>query len=389
LKIAQITPYFYPVEGGVERHVLCLSRELVARGHEVDIYTCKKDRNGGRLDSESCVDGLTIHRFRSILSLGEFGRVWPGFMTRVAGGNYDVVHSHVYRHPHSDLALITSKLAGCESILTPHSPFHPASVRKRLPRILVPFYDTVIGPISLKGFDGIISLTSREAEKLIALGAPRSNLRIIPHGVDKVHFETVDVDDFNKKFSLEGRKQVLYLGRINRTKGLDLLVEAFSEIADKLKDASLVLAGPCTDSTEEQYRDELMRLASSLGISGRLVMTGPLSEAEKLAAYQSCSVFVLPSIYEPYGIVLLEAAAHGKPIISTATDGPASIIKDGHTGFLIEPGDKTALVHRLLAILSDGQLAKRLGSNGREFARSFTWEKVASQVESSYVSFGA
>jgi glycosyltransferase involved in cell wall biosynthesis len=389
LKIAQVTPYFYPVEGGVERHVLCLSRELVAMGHEVDIYTCKKDRNGGKLDSESHVDGLTVRRFRSILSLGEFGKVWPGFFLKIARGDYDVVHTHVYRHPHTDFALVASKLARSQSILTAHSPFHPRDVRKFLSRILVPVYDRTLGPISLKEFDGIISLTSREAERLVALGAPPSNIHIIPHGVGQEHFEPVDATDFLKKFDLTGKKQVLYLGRINRTKRLELLAEAFAEASLQVKDAVLVIAGPCTDPEEENYKLKLIGRAKALEISGRLVITGPLSEAEKLAAYQSCSVFVLPSIYEPYGLVLLEAAAHGKPIIATATDGPLSVIKDGYTGYLIEPGDKHMLAFRLVTLLTDEGLAKRMGARGREFASTFTWEKVASMVESSYMRYGA
>ena len=86
MKIAQITPYFLPVEGGVERHVLNLSKELVRLGHEVDIFTCSGTRNGERLPAYDHIEGLNVQRCRSVFSLGEFGRVWPGFLSKILNG---------------------------------------------------------------------------------------------------------------------------------------------------------------------------------------------------------------------------------------------------------------------------------------------------------------
>src|SRR5438445_11478710 len=83
MKIAQITPYFLPVEGGVERHVLNLSKELVRLGHEVDIFTCSGTRNGERLPGYDYIEALNVQRFTSVFNLGAFGTVWPGFLSKI------------------------------------------------------------------------------------------------------------------------------------------------------------------------------------------------------------------------------------------------------------------------------------------------------------------
>lgn len=386
MKIAQVTPYFYPVEGGVERHVYNISTGLAMRGHEVQVFTYMGDRNGGRLRKYEDVDGIKVKRFRGAFSLGEFARVWPGVFSEIAKGDFDIVHAHVYRHPHSDLSLIASKFARSEAVLTSHSPFPPSAARGYLSSMLVPVYDSTIGPLLLRSFSKIISLTQAEAEKLSALGVDRGKLFVLSHGVDRIHFQKVDFEPFLSKYSLKGSRFVLYLGRLNRVKGIEYLLKAFSKVESHHADASLVIAGPCTDPSEASYKEFLQMEADRLGISDRTIFTGALTEQEKLQAYEACSVFVLPSIYEPYGIVLLEAAAHGKPLVASYSDGPASIINDGETGFLVPPTDPVLLADRISELLSNDGLASKLGNAARRMASERTWERVVDSIERIYVS---
>ncbi len=384
MKIAQVTPYFFPVEGGVERHVYGLSRGLAERGHEVHVFTYIGDRNGGKFCSRECMDGIEVKRFRSLFTLGEFARLWPGVVSELLKGKFDVVHTHVYRHPHSDLSLLASKVSGCRSILTAHSPFPPLSMRKPLTRLAIPLYDRTLGNFSLRNFDTVISLTKSEARKLSSLGINNSKLITIPHGVNPEHFEEVDAERFLTRFELKDKKFILYLGRINRIKGIEYLLHAFALIFAKHKDVYLVIAGGVTEREEEEYMQKLLYETNQLGLSKNVLFTGPLSEDDKLAAYQSCSVFVLPSIYEPYGIVLLEAAAHGKPLVAANTDGPVSIVEDGVNGILVEPQSSTALAEALMTIIEDEGYARRMGSAARAMACEHTWKKVIDSVESVY-----
>lgn len=386
MRIAQVTPYFLPVEGGVERHVLNLSRELINLGHEVEVFTCSGTRNGGELGSFAEIEGIPVHRFRSVANLGEFGKVWPGFVTKLLKGRYDIVHAHSYRHPHTDLALAVSRFSGSRPVLTSHSPFHPEYLRRPLAKMLVPIYDEVVAPISLRSFHRVISLTTEEAKILCSLGASPEQTVVIPHGVEEIHFKKVDTRPFLSKYGLQSREIVLYLGRMNRTKGLDVLLEAFTLVARETPDSTLVFAGPCTTEEEESFSNQLARRAAETGLGERVKILGRLTEEEKTAAYEACSVFVLPSVYEPYGIVLLEAAAHGKPLISTRAGGPKSIIQEGDNGYLVEPGNPGNLANAIRNILQDSPMRRRMGEKARQMASSHTWSRVAKETHRAYSS---
>ncbi len=388
MRIAQVTPYFVPVDGGVERHVLNLSLELMRLGHDVEVFTCNGTRNGEQLESSSEVQGIPVHRFRSYLSLGEFGKVWPGFSAELLNGKYDIIHAHSYRHPHTDISLIVSKLARCGSVLTPHSPFHPNYLRAPLARVLVPIYDVVLAPFSLRSYDKVVSLTPAEARILRSMGVRNDQIAVIPHGVEERNFGNGESRSFVARHKLEGKEVVLYIGRINRTKGLDVLIEAFAYVARICPRAVLVMAGPCTSREEGEFRDKLFVESRTLKISEQVIFTGRLSEQEKMEAYHACALFVLPSIYEPYGIVLLEAAAHAKPLVSTLTDGPVSIIEDGISGRIVEPGDVHQLATAILEILDNEGLKRFMGERARDLALFHRWDRVARITESVYLDAG-
>jgi glycosyltransferase involved in cell wall biosynthesis len=372
------------VEGGVEKHVSELSAELVRRGHSVDVYTSNETRSAERLAPYSEMGGIRIHRYRSLASLGEFGKVWPGFTTEIAEGNYDVIHAHVYRHPHTDLSVLISKIKGARSVMTSHSPFHPPGTRGPFANALAQVYDTMVAPFSLRAFDSIISLTPSEVEHLVALGARKDSIRVISHGVSEDNFREVVGSSFLDKFGLERKGFVLYLGRIHPTKGVNILLDSFAGIVPGNPNVRLVIAGPSTSEEEKRFEAMLRSRVGTLGLGGKVVFAGMHSEDEKLAAYSSCKLFVLPSLYEPYGIVLLEAAAHCKPLVSTLTDGPMSIIEDGVNGFLVRSGDHMQLARAIETLLSDEDLVERMSIAARTMASFHSWERVATQVEETY-----
>ena len=362
-----------------------LSKELVRLGHRVDVFTSNGVWEGKTLPSSCVVEGMDVRRFKPVMSLGDFGKVWPGFAPALISGGYDVIHSHVFRHPHTDISNMVSKLSGAKSVLTSHSPFHPSGVRRTLAEALVPLYDAVIAPASLKAFDRIISLTPAEAGALSSLSGDGRKIRIIPHGVEDVHFSPVSTEGFRSRYGLGDSRIVLYLGRMHPTKGLYTLVEAFGQVAKAVQDAVLVLAGPSQGDGGERYVRALRLLADSLGVGGRVVFTSRLTEEEKRAAYQSCEFFVLPSLYEPYGIVLLEAAAHAKPMIASRTDGPLSIVREGTNGYLFNPGDAAELAGLMELLLSDDGLRKKLGAGARELAAEHRWDRVGAETVSAYL----
>jgi len=384
MKIAQVCPFFYPVEGGVEKHVLRISLELSRRGHQVEVFTSRGLRGSGAFPKSASVGRVVVHRYAPLLALGEFGSFWPGFAPKVLETRCDVIHSHSFRHPHCDISAATSKAVGARSVLTGHSPFHPNGVRSPLARGLTPVYDGIVAPFTLRAFDEIISLTEAERSMMIRLGAPRNHVTIIPNGVEDENFVTAPTAGFISRFKLEGMRIVLFLGRINRTKGLEYLLEAFARTVSEVPDCHLVLAGPATGPEEEGYLQFLISTADRLGVSSRVTLTGRLTDEDKLAALQACDIFVLPSLYEPFGIVLLEAAAHSKPIVSAASDGPSSILQSGDNGMLVRPGDAKQLGDAMVLLLEDSNLMRKLGRNGRITAEGYRWERIVDRIEDVY-----
>jgi glycogen(starch) synthase len=245
-------------------------------------------------------------------------------------------------------------------------------------------YDELVAPITLRAYDEIITLTDAEKRTMVGLGAPGGKVTVIPNGVEEENFEAPSTSAFISRFVLEGKRFVLYLGRINRTKGIEYLLRAFANIALEVPDCSLVIAGPSISPDETSYLEFLGTLARRLGISHRVVFTGRLSEEEKLSALEACHAFVLPSLYEPFGIVLLEAAAHSKPIVSAASDGPSSIIQSGVNGLLVRAGDPEELRDAMLRLLQDASLGQELGRNARAMAEGYRWSSIADRVEGVY-----
>lgn len=161
---------------------------------------------------------------------------------------------------------------------------------------------------------------------------------------------------------------VLCVCRHVRKKGVDTLIEAFARVVRKAPHLSLVLAG------DGPLLDEHSALAQRLGIGRSVVFLGPVAHAQVSAIVARCVVFVLPSRAEPFGVALLEAAYHSRPIVCTRVGGVPEIVTDGYDGLMVEPDDPAAMAERILTLIHSSELGARLGAHAREtlFAR-FQW----------------
>jgi glycogen synthase len=155
---------------------------------------------------------------------------------------------------------------------------------------------------------------------------------------------------------------LLFLGRLNVQKGFDLGLEAFAKVAVRHPRARVVIAGDGDD------RDMLERLAGRLGLGDRVTFTGWATPAEVPGLIDAATIVVMPSRFEPYGLVAMEAGQRSRPVIAFAVDGLPEAVADGQTGLLAPPGDVEALAAALERLLSDPALAQRLGRQGRQRA---------------------
>jgi len=383
MKILQITPAFVPSEfGGIKIQSYYLSRELVRRGHEVTVFTSNARNSRVNLDRKGPydIDGVKVVYFNNYLS-----NPWlllfftPGIVKSLRDElkEYDIVHQHGIRTFQSIAAYYYCSKYEVSYILSPHG---------SLPQInnwifLKKMYDYVLGNKILAKASKIIATTPAEADQCRKLGIKENKIVQSTNGIDIDEYKQLpERGAFRKNYHIRERRIVLFLGRIHKIKGLDILATAFTELLRGGEDVRLVIAGQ-----DYGYSAELKKILRMLNVGNKVTFTGFLSGREKLQAYVDADVYVLPSIYESFSTTVLEALACDTPVIVTDRCYIADVI-DGQAG-LVVPYDKNQLRDALLHMLSDDKMRLQFGEKGRLLVRDkFNWKKIAEQIENVYES---
>ena len=386
MKILQVCHSFYPCfdAGGVVRVVYELSKKLVKNGHGVTVYTtdgCKK-----RLDVKKnlpvCVEGISTYYFSNLsnylrMKLKIATTYYLPTVARKEIMDFDVIHIHEHR---TVLAIVIHKYSqkyNVPYIIQAHGSVLPTFQKQRLKKI----FDLLFGYKILKDASKVIALTKTEVEQYNKMGVDGGKIEIVPNGIDFSEYANLPKrGEFRKRYSIkDDEKIILYLGRIHKIKGADLLVKAFADLTNDLDDVRLVIAGP-----DDGFLSTLKKKIGNLKIDDKILFTGPLYERSKLGAYVDADVYVLPSVYEIFGIAVLEACACGTPVIVTDRCGIADVV-DGKVGYVVEY-DKDQLRDAIFEVLSDDGLRRRFGEEGRRLVREqFGWDKVVLGVERIYL----
>jgi rhamnosyl/mannosyltransferase len=331
---------FYPpeYEGGLERVVVELNTQLVKAGVEVAAVVAAVK---GPARTER-VGGVTVRRAGSIGTL--FSQpLAPGFVREVRRTPGDVLHLH-HPNPLGDLAVLADRRP---LVITHHSEI----VRQRT---LAPFYLPVLRRALAKA-----RFVAIGSEQLLGISRElrgfQGKARVIPFGLDASRFApspAVLAKAAALRASWGGRPVVLAVGRLVGYKGFDVLLRASLGL-----DATVVIVGT---GPEEPRLRALLR--------PNTILAGRVSEEDLVAYYHACDVFCLPSvtIAEAFGMVLLEAMACGKPLVTTSLPtGVSAVNREGRTGLIVPPGDAPALREALRALLSDAARARAMGEAGR------------------------
>jgi alpha-maltose-1-phosphate synthase len=340
--------------GGGERYPLELARALA---RHVD---CELIIFGRSARTEHDPSGLRVRTLRAIHWLGGHPAHPLALTLPAALAGATVIHTHHLRSTPSRIAALTARARRTPVYVTDHG-LQGNSWGGLLPRF----------------FDGFLTVSAYSAREL---GAPASRTRVIYGGADPTHY----FPDAKTP-----RDAVLFVGRLTPHKGVDRLLQALPENA-----SARIVGTPGHDPRppEREYPSLLRSLAEGHNVE----FLHTVSDAELPHLYRSASVFVLPSvertcygrtirISELLGLSLLEAMASGTPVIASAVGGVPEIVRDGETGFLVPPGDVSALRERMAEVLGDDRLAKRMGANARAHVLAgFTWEKVAERCLAGY-----
>jgi glycosyltransferase involved in cell wall biosynthesis len=215
-----------------------------------------------------------------------------------------------------------------------------------------------------------------------ALGTPHDKIDIIPNGV---YTSTFDFDfpaheraAFRARFALPNEKIVYFIGRMVREKGAHILLDAFARVRSQYGDAKLVIAGG-------GGRDHLERQAEALGLGGKCLFTGRVSDADRDRLYRVADVAVYPSLYEPFGIVALEAMAARVPVVVSNAGGLAEVVQHDVTGTVTHAGNPDSLAWGIVRVLRDPGFAYHMAWDAYEKCRTtFNWDVIATQTREVY-----
>ena len=362
MKILQVIPFFSPKFGGSVTVPYELSKELAKRNHDITIITTDF---GFNLDYADVIraNGVTVIPFRCVANFGLFlyspsMKIWLKKNLK----NYDIIHLHNYRSYQNNLVHILAMKFGIPYIVQAHGSVLPLFERQNLKKL----YDFVWGKKILKDASKVIALTEIEADQYQKMGVPRDKIEEIPNGLDLSQFlHNPGRGDFRSKYKIpENDKIILFLGRIHRIKGIDLLIAAYSELLKELPECQLVIVGP-DDNYLSIIEDQIIKLE----IKKKPIFTGLLFGAGKISAYTDADVFVLPSDYESFPIVLLEAMFYEIPVIITKNLKHFDWI-DNKTGFICNR-DPEDLKKHLSILLKDEKLRQSFGANGKIIVREY------------------
>ena len=362
LKIAQLTPYYYPSIGGVQGVVKYISEELVKRNHSVDVITAYRDHDGRpsfNAPKFEILNNVNIFRYKSIFNIGHMSFM-PGLVTHLIKSKYDVLHYHVHRHPHCNIAAFFGKINQSANILHGHGPFFDKGEISKFKHLLYDTYDKIASRTTLAWTDKLLASNEHEKRNYLRLTHNQEKVTVLLNAASSESFESVNANTFLEKYNLKNKKIILCVGILNESKRQDLLIKALPQIIAEVPDAFLLLIGP-----NGGYLEKVRSAALSLNMDGYYNYLGPVSDEEKTQAFCAAKIFTLVSDKDHYPLVIAEAMAHSLPIVATDARGPSAMIHDGEDGFILKKRDVSGIANALIKLLKEDDLRKQMSVNAR------------------------
>jgi glycogen synthase len=375
----------YPprIVGGISRVVEGLSRALVRLGVEVHVITNEMPGSPG----EASDQGVLVHRvpiespapnFHSwVLLMNHYFAKRAGRLSREVG-QIDFVHVHDWLV--LPVGAETKWYLGSSLVSTLHSLEFKRSGGVSTPESKM--VDSFEWWITYESARIIVCSSSMKEDTKRHFGVPDDKIRLIPIGIDPSRFQSVVVnrDAVRAKFGISrDEKLVLFVGRLTSQKGCEYLVRAIPQVA-RYHNVKLLVVG------EGYFREELERIAASSPEPWRTRFAGFLADETVTELFLSSDVLVVPSVYEPFGVVALEAMAAGLPVVVSSIDGLVEIVKHEENGILVYPRESSSIAWGISRVLSDPANTARLTENAKkDIAKRFAWEAVAKQTVNVYL----
>ena len=386
--------------GGMNLYVRELTRDLGRRGIEIDVYTRWRERDDPRIQPLG-PNARVIH-----IQSGPLG-YWPKMAVyqhldeftekllaevEASGRSYDVIHSHYW------LSAMVARTLEERWRLPTVQMFHTLGLVKR--EVMDEDVDgesdirVDIEREAVRKSAAIVAASRIELGELRRLyRADPARVAVIPCGVDPKVFHPVRTADAREKL---GRDQcerlILFVGRIEQIKGIDVLLRALARLLssrpDLRSDVCLLVIGgaldPGDDAPETEKVLELRRLVHEHRMEANVSFVGSRDQEELALYYAAADVCAVPSLTESFGLVALESMACGTPVVATKVGGLQEVVKDGESGLLVPAGDYEALAEAMARVLTDARLRIHLAHGARDRAERFTWEAVGDRMVALY-----
>jgi len=382
--------------GGMNVYVREITRQLGAMGIHVDVFTRSQNEHVPHVLHDLGYGNRIVHiRAGSEFPLPkkELVDYLPQFVEGIRefanskGISYDLLHSHYWM---SGMAAIELKKSWGIPII---NMFHTLGVMKnrvaQSPNEIEGEYRIDGERVVIKAVDKIIAATQAEYAQLLWLyQADVNKIMVIPPGVDVGRFYPIPSDEAKEYIGVPPCGRVLlFVGRIEPLKGLDVLIEAISIMRHKdvLKENPFcltIIGGEDEDSTDDDNIEmsRIKELSEKYGLMDLVTFLGKKSQDSLPYYYSAAEAVVVPSQYESFGMVALEAMACGTPVVASQIGGLPYIVQDGITGFTVPVDDPHELASRLISLIQDPALRDRMGKQAVQVAQDYAWDKIASKL---------
>ena len=366
MKVAMVSPYDYASPGGVTSHVSQLSKGLLKRGHDVHVLAPHSESFKPKHENPPLIPlgpSVPVPIGGSVARVSLSWWLSKKISRILERESYDLIHVHEPLAP--ILPLVVLAHSKSVNIGTFHAYDDKCHVHS-FGRFLVRRWQN-----KLHG-----SIAVSEAALSHAGSNPAKDLQIIPNGVDIDHFASKCPPIRELK---DGKTNILFVGRLEKRKGVKYLIEAFLKLKWECPNIRLVVVGPGELDKESQH----MLGASN---SEDILIAGRVSYNDLPKYYSSADIFCSPATgSESFGIVLLEAMASRKPVVASNILGYRSIIKDREQGLLFDSKDCESLATALKSIITNPDLGHKMGISGRDTVERYSWSSISKQVEEYYL----
>jgi D-inositol-3-phosphate glycosyltransferase len=387
--------------GGMNVYVRELTRYLGRVGVHVDVFTRSQDEHVPQVLHDLGYGNRVVHIPAGPeypLPKKELASYLPQFAEGIAnfasekGIHYDLIHSHYWM---SGIAAQQLKERWNTPIV---NMFHTLGLMKnrvaQSPAEMEGEYRINGEKQVLQYADRIIAATLAEQSQLQFLyHVDKDKIHIIPPGVDVSHFYPIPPDEAKEVIGVPKEdRMLLFVGRIEPLKGVDTLIRAIAHmhttgVAD-LHPHYLAIIGGDPNASQEDMSSEMNRLQSlshELGLQDLILFLGKRGQASLPYYYSAAEVLIMPSHYESFGMVALEAMACGTPVVASQVGGLAFLVQDGVTGYVVPGGDHLALSERLTQLIQKPEMRNKLGSQAAHYARDYSWENITDRMLELYI----